>query len=134
MLVKKEQTKKGKTHYQSKCNVCLPADNKLRRELRKNEDMKKKPLRCECCGVLDPNLQFDHCKRTKRRRGWCCRRCNCGLGMLGDSPEGLVEGLMYYQKTDPERKDILSDKTLESLQDYLQKEIARSKARSRSPR
>ena len=133
MLLKKEKTKAGKTLYHSQCNICKPADDKLRRQLRKHEDMDAKPLRCECCNVLDPNLQFDHCKRTKRRRGWLCRRCNCSLGMLGDNAEGLIEALMYYQKTDPERKDIVSDESLEKLEDYLQKERARSQGRSRSP-
>ena len=128
-----EKNKKGETLYLPMCKICKPLDDKLRRDLKKNEDMKKKPLRCECCGVLDPNLQFDHCKRTKRKRGWLCRRCNCGFGMLGDSAEGLIEGLMYYQKTDPERKDVLSDVQIQNLQDYIQNEIARSKARSRSP-
>ena len=116
MKPKGKSKKNGTTWYQSKCSSCLPKSNKLPRELMKNEDITTKPLRCQCCNVMTPHLMFDHCERTKRFRSWCCRNCNSGLGMLGDHPEGLIDGLDYYMKTDPDKTYELTPKSLKQIE------------------
>ena len=134
MLVpKSEKSKKGKIWYESKCAVCLPKDAKLRRDLKKQEQTRPKPLRCQNCNIMTPNLMFDHCERTKRFRGFLCRSCNTGIGMLGDHPEGLVDGLAYFDKTDPHGLYTISDDALETLTKFVEKMKARSNDRSRSP-
>ena len=134
MLVpKREKSKKGKIWYESKCSVCLPKDAKLRRDLKKQEKTRPKPLRCENCNIMTPHLMFDHCERTKRFRGWLCRSCNSGLGMLGDHPEGLIDSLDYYIITDPDETYELTPESLKKLKRITKILAARSKNRSRSP-
>ena len=54
---------------------------------------------CHCCGVMtEPKkLHLDHDHDTFDFRGWLCRRCNGGLGQLGDSIEGLQKALTYLK-------------------------------------
>ncbi|WP_344447709.1 endonuclease domain-containing protein [Kitasatospora nipponensis] len=56
---------------------------------------------CAVCGLLagDRALQVDHCHTTGRVRGLLCRKCNSGIGMLGDSPEGVQRALSYLLRT-----------------------------------
>jgi hypothetical protein len=46
---------------------------------------------CPICGRDGRELFVDHSYRTGRTHGLLCRQCNCGLGMLGDSPK-KIEG------------------------------------------
>lgn len=50
--------------------------------------------RCPICG-RDGELVLDHDHATGLTRGWPCRRCNSGLGLLGDTPEALYNALAY---------------------------------------
>lgn len=52
---------------------------------------------CEICGV-DDDLAVDHCHTTKRIRGILCRKCNSGLGFLGDTVERLEKAFKYLRK------------------------------------
>lgn len=49
------------------------------------------------CGICDctSNLVIDHCHHTMVIRGILCRQCNSGLGMLGDSINGLIKSMLY---------------------------------------
>lgn len=42
---------------------------------------------------------LDHCHSSNKFRGWLCRQCNCGIGMLGDSIEGLKAGIEYLTRS-----------------------------------
>lgn len=42
-------------------------------------------------------LVVDHDHATKKVRALLCRRCNQGLGMLGDNVAGLIKALEYLQ-------------------------------------
>lgn len=63
---------------------------------------------CAICGkpetVLEPKtrnigkLVVDHDHETGRVRGLLCRKCNLGLGALGDSREIVVNALKYLEK------------------------------------
>jgi len=56
------------------------------------------PSVCECCGgppIPTHALAVDHCHRTGKFRGWLCQRCNTGIGMLGDTIEGLMLAVKY---------------------------------------
>ena len=66
------------------------------------------PSACECCdqpqvvmrargGSVRTGLSMDHCHATGAFRGWLCQRCNTGIGLLGDGPDGLRRALAYLE-------------------------------------
>jgi hypothetical protein len=62
------------------------------------EALSKRGTTCDCCGRTTQKLEFDHCHDTKTFRGWLCRQCNTGIGLLGDNAAGLEQALKYLQK------------------------------------
>jgi hypothetical protein len=56
---------------------------------------------CAICMADNQELHTDHSYRTGRTRGLLCRQCNCGLGMLGDSPKLLRAALQYFANPQP---------------------------------
>jgi Recombination endonuclease VII len=58
------------------------------------------PKACECCGekfTETPCIDHDH--KTLLFRGWICRTCNTGIGLLGDNLEGIANALAYLTAT-----------------------------------
>ncbi len=57
---------------------------------------------CEKCGIgreyLNKALAIDHCHQTGAFRGFLCGGCNTGLGLLGDTVEGLLEAINYLER------------------------------------
>lgn len=58
------------------------------------------PEHCESCGMAfsaqkGKEARIDHDHTTGKFRGWLCRNCNCGLGMLGDFAESVRKILAY---------------------------------------
>lgn len=56
---------------------------------------------CECCGSLSPNGNswcVDHDHTTGRIRGVLCHKCNQGLGLLGDTLQGVLLAVRYLQR------------------------------------
>lgn len=51
---------------------------------------------CKICSNTN-NLVVDHCHKTGLVRGVICKRCNTGLGHLGDNIEGLTKALQYLK-------------------------------------
>lgn len=59
------------------------------------------PANCECCGKLletGKRTHLDHDHVTGQFRGWLCNACNLGVGMLGDSIEGVKRALVYLER------------------------------------
>ena len=60
------------------------------------------PEYCECCGrpawLETRELAVDHDHITGRFRGWICFACNLGIGLLGDTIEGLEKALAYLRR------------------------------------
>ena len=54
-----------------------------------------KTSNCDCCGKKSDRLCLDHCHKTGKFRGWICNNCNTGLGLLGDTKEGLDVAFKY---------------------------------------
>jgi hypothetical protein len=53
---------------------------------------------CHICGIDLLSIKkicIDHDHKTNKVRGILCNTCNAGLGMLGDSREGLERALRY---------------------------------------
>ena len=61
---------------------------------------------CECCEtptwLLDSAIHLDHCHGSNEFRGWLCRKCNTGIGMLGDNIEGTLNALEYLLTHTPD--------------------------------
>lgn len=56
------------------------------------------PCDAGCGRVLTlKEMHLDHDHKTGRFRGWICRSCNHGIGMLGDTIEGVQNALDYLR-------------------------------------
>lgn len=42
--------------------------------------------------------QCDHDHHTLRFRGWLCKKCNTGLGAIGDTKESILNALAYITR------------------------------------
>ena len=103
----KSVSKKGKTYYLNRCKPCIVEADSILRTLKKQNPQPAAGTPCACCGRID-KLFCDHDHATGKFRAWICRQCNSGIGLLGDSEQGLRQALAYLER-------------------------ARSKSRSRSP-
>ena len=54
--------------------------------------------RCQNCGK-PATLHLDHNHETGKFRGYLCHHCNTGIGLLGDSVEGLEQALAYLSSS-----------------------------------
>ena len=106
-MTKKEVSKKGKQYYLNRCRTCIVEADILLRRLKRENPMPPSGSECTLC-VRISKLFCDHDHATDQFRGWICKTCNCSIGGLGDSEEGVRKALTYLEK-------------------------ARSKQRSRSP-
>jgi hypothetical protein len=59
---------------------------------------------CACCG--NPPLcgrkvlYVDHCHSSGKIRGLLCHKCNCGIGALGDTIQGVERALDYLKRSE----------------------------------
>ena len=98
--VKKSVSKRGKQYYMSTCRTCINESETILRRLKKEHPQPLAGTPCECCGRID-KLFYDHDHSSKKLRGFCCRSCNSGIGLLGDSEEGLRQALAYLERARP---------------------------------
>ena len=53
---------------------------------------------CDFCGAsLKVYRAMDHDHDTNEYRGTLCRKCNCGLGQLGDNLEDIITKAQAYK-------------------------------------
>lgn len=105
--------------YQSQCKSCRSASRNVstveergRSLMRRygltypdyEKLLERQANRCGCCGEVfgttnrtRPVVDHDHV--TGRVRGLLCGNCNTGIGMLGDTPTGLLNALRYLNQT-----------------------------------
>ena len=63
---------------------------------------------CELCGkqgTKDNPLVFDHHHELGVPRGYCCNRCNIGMGTLGDNVSSIAKVLKYLNDTEKLTKE-----------------------------
>ena len=91
----------GKIYLKNSCRACRSKTHSVVHYLRKTSPPPSKS--CDCCGqsfkgMSTRDIHLDHCKETDTFRGWLCKNCNVGLGMLGDDIKGLELALAYLNK------------------------------------
>lgn len=91
----KKQYRKNKEHYKAKGRrAMIKKDYGITQE-EYNECMATSDC-CQICGVTE-TLCYDHDHTTMKFRGVICKKCNKGLGLLGDDIEGLERALAYLR-------------------------------------
>lgn len=87
-----------KDNHDGRCRECVNAQVRLRKNLKKNAP--PKPNICDCCEKPSDDIVLDHCHVTHSFRGWLCRTCNAGIGLLDDSLEGVEKAVVYLRESD----------------------------------
>ena len=54
--------------------------------------------KCLICTEVMQAPAVDHCHDSDKVRGLLCKKCNSGIGLLGDSVENLERALAYLRK------------------------------------
>tara|TARA_B100001093_G_scaffold407161_1_gene395760 strand:- start:6923 stop:7324 length:402 start_codon:yes stop_codon:yes gene_type:complete len=81
----------------NRCKVCFKKQAILRRKLRK-ENPPPAPGVCPICNEETTAWVLDHCHSTETFRGYVCRTCNAGIGLLHDDIEVLNRAVNYLTK------------------------------------
>lgn len=125
---------KHRKGYDNRCIECFKKYNKELKDLKEHPETPEMPQYCDCCGRPNPkgqfyaggrpkpNLALDHYYDSDGNpyvRGYLCSPCNSGIGYLGDTPQGVGNGIKYLLKSLPEdqKKEFLS-KFIEDLEKY----------------
>jgi hypothetical protein len=101
---------KQKDELDSRCRECKAADDLIRKEIRKIAPPVS--TNCESCGKLfikntKDSDRLDHCRKTKKFRGWLCDGCNTAIGKLGDNIQGVLNAVNYLLlRSDIERDEL----------------------------
>ena len=111
----KRKLKDGSTsvHLDSRtCKTCTDKHSSVRNKLKRIYPYPPNNT-CEKCGTNFTNhpkrkrayLSLDHDHKTMEFRGYLCEPCNTGFGKMGDTEEGLEEGLVYLRTADKRRAE-----------------------------
>ena len=99
----------GRRNRRPDCRVCYDRDmqgkNKAKACAKRLGIAYKAPedARCRLCdkaGAKSNPLVFDHHHDLDVFRGYCCNRCNIGMGALGDNVTSLARVLKYMNETE----------------------------------
>jgi hypothetical protein len=91
-----QQMRGGKRYRAHTCKVCMREYNRLMRQLHKT--VGPRSPNCELCHRIG-QVVLDHDHTTGEFRGWLCLTCNCGLGKLGDTIQGLRRAITYLERS-----------------------------------
>ena len=87
-----------------RCKSCIKERTKVVNEIRKTAPPMTEA--CECCGkkigddinYKQEKLCLDHEPKTNTFRGWLCKKCNTGIGLLGDNLKSIMKAVKYLEK------------------------------------
>lgn len=122
--MKNRITKNGfYTRNNKTCKKCINSNGNVVRKLKKNNLRPKLGTPCENCKKPITKLnefQLDHDHEQGYFRGWLCRKCNVGIGNLGDTIEGLERALKYLKQS-KENKILnqIKENTLRQHKEYM---------------
>lgn len=90
------------------CVSCQKKLSKERSDIKKKfKDLKPPEYGTPCDACDKPvyrNWQLDHCHETGEFRGWTCKECNTGMGLLGDTVESLEKRVLYLKNANARNK------------------------------
>jgi hypothetical protein len=89
-------SRRGKQYRRFTCRSCDSRES-CERRLRRKENGPR-PRECMNCESVEP-LACDHDHQTGKFRGWLCKNCNTGLGLLGDDAAGLRRMLADLERS-----------------------------------
>ncbi len=89
---------KNGTWRRPECLSCAARQMSHYNKLRRNHKTPELGTACECCGLTEQKLHWDHCHNSHEHRGWLCNNCNTGIGKLGDNLEGVLKAVDYLSK------------------------------------
>ncbi len=64
---------------------------------REKQAGRKKPKKCDICKQTG-KINFDHCHKSGKFRGWICWNCNTAIGHAKDNPAILKRMIKYLNK------------------------------------
>ena len=96
----------NKNHRRKTCRKCRGMRFQLNAAYKNTQDKRKYgitrekigPNLCMICGSKD-TICIDHCHETGKVRGLLCRKCNTGIGMLGDTLVQLRLAVKYLENS-----------------------------------
>ena len=106
----------GRRNRRPDCKVCYDRDmqgkNKAKACAKRQNIPYKAPegTVCRLCGKTGTKsnpLVFDHHHDLDVFRGYCCNRCNIGMGALGDNVSSIARVLKYMNETEGVSKEQL---------------------------
>ena len=103
-VLKETSPKTKKQYFLNRCRPCLSESGRLLRQLKKKHPRPPAGTPCAWCGRRD-KLFCDHDHSSWDFRGWICKKCNCGLGELGDSIESLKRAVRYLERAQARSND-----------------------------
>ena len=86
----------GKLYLASACRPCQNHRVQVVAKLKQKHEHPPAGTPCQCCGRIS-KLFLDHTHGDDKFRGWICRECNSGIGLLGDSAESLKRAWEYLE-------------------------------------
>ena len=94
--VNSKSQRTGKLYLNSACRPCHNHRGRVVTRLKQKHAQPPAGTPCECCGRVS-KLFLDHTHGSDEFRGWICRECNSGIGLMGDSVEGVRKALTYLE-------------------------------------
>jgi hypothetical protein len=83
----------------NRCKDCSKIHSKLRIKLRK-ENIPPSSGYCPLCNNFTEKWVLDHNHKTFKFRGYICRDCNAGLGLLKDDINVLKKAINYLSESE----------------------------------
>lgn len=78
----------------NRCKVCHKQQADIRRKLKK-DNPPPPPGKCPICQCHTDSWVLDHCHDKATFRGYICKSCNSGIGLLHDDVSVLSRALSY---------------------------------------
>ena len=94
--VNSKSPRTGKPYLNSACRPCHNHRVTVVKKLKQKHPHPPAGTPCECCGRVS-KLFLDHTHGSDEFRGWICRECNSGIGLLGESAVALRKALAYLE-------------------------------------